>query len=344
MPKQKSKALKRFLLSILVAALGAGAYGLYLYKSPALDISSDQYVKLGNADNLETLIPKLEAECGLKHPAVFRVLAKRMNLERWMKKGRYTVKPGMTMVDVIRVFRAGRMQTVNLVIKPHGTLESFAQKCGEKLEPDAQDYMFLLNDSLFLDSLGFTPATVYALLLPDTYNVYWHTQADELLLKLYREYLIYWTEERRAKAEAAGLTPIEVATLASIIDKETNKTDEMPMVAGMYLNRLESQMPLQADPTVKFALKQPDLRRILHGHLQVESPYNTYRNTGLPPGPIGIPSKQAIQAVLDHVEHNYLFMCAREDFSGYHAFAADYKSHLLNAKRYQAALDRRGIK
>jgi UPF0755 protein len=343
MPKAKSKTLKRFLIIALILCAAGGATVLYLYKTPALRIGSAQYVKLNDGDGLEDLINKLEAECGLKYPAAFRVVAKRMNLERWMKRGRYSVNANMTIVDVVRIFRAGKMQTVDLVIRPLGTLEAFAEKCGEKLEPDAQDYMFLLNDSAFLDSMGFTRQTVYALLIPDTYNVYWHTQADELLKKLHKEYLIYWNDGRKQKAADCGLTPVEVATLASIVDKETNKKDEMPMVAGMYLNRLRIGMRLQADPTVKFALNQPGLRRILNGHLLVQSPYNTYMNEGLPPGPIGIPSKQAMQAILDHADHNYLFMCAKEDFSGYHAFAIDYKTHQLNARRYQAALDRRNI-
>ncbi len=339
--------MKRFFIACLCLLVIAGLTVYYLYKSPALDISSEQYVKLGDKDNLETLSSKLESECGLKYPFIFKAIARKMNLERWMKRGRFTVKPGMTMVDVVRVFRAGKMQTVNLVLRPNATLEAFAEKCGEKLEPDAQDYMFLLNDSAFLDSMGFSRETVYALLLPDTYNVFWHTQADELLQRLFKEYQKYWNEDRTAKAESRGLSPIQVSILASIVDKETNKVDEMPLVAGLYLNRLKTGMLLQADPTVIYALNKTgihDVHRVRFKDLGINSPYNTYLHKGLPPGPLCVPSKQAIEAVLNAGEHNYIYMCAREDFSGYHNFTSDYDEHCLNAKRFKAELDRREIK
>ena len=158
------------------------------------------------------------------------------------------------------------------------------------------------------------------------------------------EHDAFWSEERLGKAQAAGLTPDEVATLASIVDEETANDAEKPMVAGMYINRLRTGMPLQADPTIKFALHDFSLRRIYHGHLETDSPYNTYRNTGLPPGPIRIPSISGIDAVLDYVRHDYLYMCAKEDFSGTHNFARTYREHLANAAKYTKALNQRGIR
>ena len=336
---------KKTILISFALMLAAAAVTLYLYLSPALRKHNGSvhviYIKEG--DGAAEVIEQLKTAHGLRFPFVFGLLAERMHLNNGLKKGRYMVLEGTNMVGLVRILREGRTRSTNLVIRPLSGLEKFAAKCGEKLEPDSIDYIRILQDSAFLSALGFTPATVYALLLPDTYNVLWHTSADELLLRLKQEYTLYWNETRKAKAAQCGLTEFEVATLASIVAKETNKNDEMSMVAGMYLNRLRINMPLQADPTIKFALNDAGLKRILNGHLQVQSPYNTYLNKGLPPGPICIPSKQAIEAVLNFTEHPYLFMCAKEDLSGYHNFAKDYRSHLINANKYRKALDARGI-
>ncbi|MES2617772.1 MAG: endolytic transglycosylase MltG [Bacteroidota bacterium] len=343
MATKKTRIILRILLVIVLLVIITGGTALYLYKSKATTITSDYYLRIGNDDNIASLALKLEKECGLKYPSVFIKVAERMNLQRWMKKGRYQLTPNMTITDVVRLFRSGRSQTVNLVVRGMTDVQQFAENCGNKLEPDTDAFLYLLNDTAYLDSMGFNLKTVFALPLPDTYNVFWHTEPDELMQRLKKEYDKYWNDNRKALALQCGLTPIEVSTLASIVCKETNQVDEMPIVAGMYLNRLRMGMPLQADPTIKFALNQPLLKRVLKIHLTVESPYNTYKYNGLPPGPICIPSKQAIEAVLHFTEHNYIFMCAREDFSGYHNFTVSYNEHLLNAKRYQAALDRRGI-
>ncbi len=342
--KPKKNIFLKFVLFLLVGLAIAGGACLYLYEGRAASIRGEYLLKLNENDNLETLTDKLNRECGLKFPFVFKVIAKRMNLEPWMKKGRYHLMPEMTLIDIVRLFREGRGKTVNFTIREMTDIESFIAHCGEKLEPDSADFATLLNDPLFLDSIGFNKATIYAFPLPDTYNLLWHTTPDELFVRLKTEYNKFWNSERRTKAENGGLTPIEVSTLASIVCKETNKIDEMPNVAGMYINRLKIDMPLQADPTVKFALNEPGLKRILNIHLNIVSPYNTYLNKGLPPGPICIPSKQSIEAVLNFTVHSYLYMCAKEDISGYHNFAVTYPEHLKNARKYQKALDNRGIK
>lgn len=183
-----------------------------------------------------------------------------------------------------------------------------------------------------------------ALFIPNTYEAYWNTDAKAFIHRMKKEYERFWTQERRDKAQACGLTPIEVSTLASIVEEETANKSEMPMVAELYLNRLQDGMPLQADPTIKFSLQEFGLRRILHKHLEVESPYNTYKHAGLPPGPIRIASIQGIESVLNHAQHDYLYMCAKEDFSGTHNFAATFAEHQANARRYQQALNKRNIR
>lgn len=333
------KLIKSLLIVIISSLILLSIVGIYIYKSPALKISKEQFVYIDSTDNIQTISKKLESNYGLKFPFIFEAISNKINLNRWVKAGRYTVSPSMSLVELAKTFREGKMKTVNLVIRPLITLEKFAALCGEKLEGDSIDYYKILSDTAFCKSIGFTKETIYALILPDTYNLYWHSSGEELFSKLAEEYLQYWIIERKVKAEAIGLSPIEVSILASIVSKETNKNAEMPMVAGMYLNRLRIGMPLQADPTIKFALNQPGLKRVLKVHLSVESPYNTYLNKGLPPGPICVPSKQSIDAVLNAASHNYLYMCAKEDFSGYHNFAKDYNLHLQNAKRYQKALD-----
>jgi len=337
------KRLKVVLLTGLIFLLILGSLALYLFKTPALSIENTQYFKVNEGDDPTILAQRLERECNMKYSKLFLFLADRMNLKRWMKKGRYTIEPDMTYPELIRLFREGKMKTVDLVIAPGISLENFANRCGSKLEADTLDFYTILQDTAFLDSFGFNPQTVYALILPDKYNLYWHTQADEMIQSMYKEYVKFWNAERLQKLQRLGLDAIEVSILASIVSKETNKVDEMSDVAGMYINRLRLNMPLQADPTVKFALDSPGLKRILFGHLQVESPYNTYKNKGLPPGPICIPGKKAIDAVLDFKEHNYIYMCAKEDFSGYHNFSATYEEHLKYAAKYRKALDERNI-
>lgn len=201
-----------------------------------------------------------------------------------------------------------------------------------------------LTDSTTCAKYGYTPETMLCMFIPNTYEVYWNTPVDKFLDKMDAESKKFWNFERKQKAEAMGFTEEEVITLASIVDEETANDAEKPMVAGMYYNRLKANMPLQADPTIKFAMKNFDIRRIYHNMLSVNSPYNTYKNTGLPPGPIRIPTVAGIDAVLNHVHHNYLYMCAKEDFSGTHNFAETYSEHLENATKYSEALNKRGIK
>ena len=208
---------------------------------------------------------------------------------------------------------------------------------------DSIDIANLLTEKSILQEYNFTKQTLPALFIPNTYQVYWNISAKDFLNRMFKEYKRFWTEERQNKAKAIGLTPIEVSILASIVEEETNNKSEKPMVAGLYINRLKKGMPLQADPTVKFAWQDFTLRRITNKHLTIDSPYNTYKITGLPPGPIRIPSPEGIDAVLNYSKHNYLYMCAKEDFSGTHNFASTLSEHNRNARKYWDALNKRKI-
>ena len=224
------------------------------------------------------------------------------------------------------------------------TIDRLAGALSRKLMLDSAEVARHLTDSAYCARWGYNTATIPALFIPNTYDIYWNVSLDKFMERMQKEHKTFWNFGRMEKAKSMGMSPVEVATMASIIDEETANNGEKPMIAGMYYNRLKTGMPLQADPTVKFALKDFALRRIYNKLLQTDSPYNTYKNTGLPPGPIKIASIAGIDAVLNHVRHDYLYMCAKEDFSGTHNFAKTYQEHLNNAARYTKALNQRGIK
>lgn len=247
------------------------------------------------------------------------------------------------MPDVIRMLRAGNQTPVKLTFNNVRTKEDLAGRISQQLMMDSTLLVNALNDPEKIKELGFDTYTLSALFIPNTYEIYWDTSIDNFLKRMRKEYDRFWNDERRSKAEKIGLSPIQVATLASIVEEEATYIDEYPIVAGLYLNRLKRGMRLEADPTVKFAVGDFTLRRILFRHLEVESPYNTYKNGGLPPGPIRIPSIQAIEGTLSPQQHNYLFMCAKDDLSGRHNFATTHAEHARNAARYQRALNERGI-
>ena len=223
-------------------------------------------------------------------------------------------------------------------------MEGMAGYISHNLMIDSVEFVKTVKDSAKMSALGVDTANVYCLFVPNTYEIYWNTSLQNFLLRMKRESSAFWNDIRVAKAKSIPLTPHEVCTLASIVDEETANNAEKPAIAGMYINRLKAGMPLQADPTIKFAWHDFALRRIRHGLLDIKSPYNTYRNIGLPPGPIRVASVEGINAVLNYVHHNFMYMCAKEDFSGTHNFARTYSEHLANAARYSKALNERGIK
>lgn len=273
----------------------------------------------------------------------FSVLSKLMKYDQYVKPGRYILSPDMSNLEAIRYLRSGKQEPVDVTFNNIRLKPELAEKITSNLEADADEFLALIEDSAVVSRYGFTTENIMTMFLPNTYEMYWTTDAQELLDRMHQEYERFWNEERQAKAAQLEMSPIEVGVLASIVDAETNKADEAPTVAGLYLNRLQRNIALQADPTLVFAAGDFTIRRVLDKHKEIDSPYNTYKYTGLPPGPIRTPSIVAVESVLNYEDHNYLYMCAREDFSGYHNFATNLKAHMVNARRYQRALSKAGI-
>ncbi len=280
----------------------------------------------------------------LKRPGYFYSLASDRALQTKFKPGKYAVKPGMNNRAIINMLIAGNQEPVDISFRNIRLKENFAKSVSQKLEFDSVSLMQLLNSAQFVGEYGFTKDNIYTMFIPNSYEMFWNTSAKDFFLRMNKEYKSFWTSERLKKAEDLKLTPQQVTILASIVDAEALADKEMPTIAGLYLNRLRSGIKLEADPTVIFANNDFTIRRVLNRHLTKESPYNTYRVRGLPPGPIMMPSINAIDATLSPEKHNYIYMCAKEDFSGYHNFATTLAEHLVNARKFQAALNQRNIK
>lgn len=255
-----------------------------------------------------------------------------------VKPGHYLLKKGMSVDKLCAMLKGGLQTPVKVTFNNMRDVNMLAGRVGEQIEIDSFSIVSYLNDEQHIAELGFTRQSLPAMFLPNTYEFYWNCSVEQFVQRMKKEFDNYWNEERRNKAQAQGLTPVQVSILASIVDKETNKTDEMARIAGVYINRLKSGWLLQADPTLVFAVGDFGLKRVLNVHKEVESPYNTYKYPGLPPGPICIPSLASINAVLNAEKHNYYYFCAKDDFSGYHVFAKTLSEHNRNAEKYRRNL------
>ena len=330
------------LLLAAAAIVGYLAYSAIL--APIVKGEQTVYIQIHPEYDTQQVAEVLTSSARIESMAGFAPLMKHYKYDERVKPGNYAIRPGDSMRDICLRLLSGNQTPVRLVIPSVRTLDRLAGAVGKQLMTDSAAIAAILTDHHLIDSLGYTAETFPTLFLPNTYEVYWTMSPEQFIARMKKEHDTFWNTERKKKAQAQGLTPIEVTTLASIVDEETNKNDEKPLVAGLYLNRLKRGMLLQADPTVKFAHGKFDLRRILLAHLTIDSPYNTYKYAGLPPGPIRIPSIAAIESVLNPAKHSYIYMCAKEDFSGYHNFASTLGQHNANARRYQQALNQRGIK
>lgn len=335
---------KRYVVPILVCcAIVAGVTYFYLFSSIARDRQA-HCLYIDNDDNIDSVFAKLDTMTTSSGMAAFSMLARHSGYGDNIIPGRYVLKSGTGALRLLRKLKSGAQTPVRLTIPSVRTVDKLAAAIGKKLMADSLELERAFADPAVCSRYGLDTMTIACLFIPNTYDVYWTISVRGLLDRMQKESRAFWNEDRRRKAKDIGLTEVQVITLASIVDEETANNAEKPMVAQMYLNRLRADMPLQADPTIKFALKQFELKRIYRAQLSVNSPFNTYRNKGLPPGPIRIPTVAGIDAVLNHASHDYLYMCAKEDLSGTHNFARTYSEHLQNARRYSDALDRRGIK
>ena len=335
---------KYYLSAAVVCLLGCIGIVYYFFFSNFLRADSSAEIYIDADDTADSVYVKLTPLAATHAMSAFRTLANHYSYSTRLHTGHYVLEPGENTIDVFKKLKNAQQTPVMLTVPAARTMPRMAKLLSERLMLDSTTIAQALTDSAFCAQHGFTTATIPALFIPNTYEVYWNMSIDRLMERMKREHDAYWTKERQQKADALGLTPVEVATLASIIDEETSNDGEKPMIAGMYLNRLKKGMLLQADPTVKFALQDFSLRRILNKHLTVDSPYNTYRYRGLPPGPIRVAGTAALDAVLNAASHDFLYMCAKEDFSGTHNFARTLAEHMANARRYQQALNQRGIK
>jgi UPF0755 protein len=261
-----------------------------------------------------------------------------------VKPGRYKITKGMSLMSLVRMLKNGHQSPVNFVITKIRTKESLASKIAAAFECDSLQMIHFLDNADSLQPYSLDSNTVMAAALPLTYELKWNSTAGKIFQQFYVAYKNFWTDDKKQKAKALGLKPVEVSTLASIIDEETNAASDRPDIASVYLNRIAKGMALQADPTLKFALKNFGLKRVLNEHKTVQSPYNTYINKGLPPGPICTPQSETIEAVLDVPKTNYLYFVANSDFSGTHIFTSNYEEHMKYARLYQQELDRRNIR
>ena len=343
--KKQKRSKKRWIGWVVgIVLLVILATGAYLYYSVFRPFSLPQtvYLYIDREADYEEVVAQLDDKAEIPSKKIFHLLAERMNYPATVKSGRYAIEDGMNMMEVIRRLRSGQQSPVDLTFNNTRTLPDLAGRISHQLMVDSLTLLDSMQEAARSGAFGFTEENFPSLFIPNTYEVYWNTSADDLLQRMKREHDAFWNDSRKGRAEKIGLSPVEVSILASIVEEEATYQDEYATVAGLYLNRLRRHAA-EADPTVKFAVGDFTLRRILFRHLEVESPYNTYKNAGLPPGPIRVPSIQAIEGVLSPERHDYLFMCAKDDLSGRHNFAVTHAEHARNAAAYQRALNQRGI-
>lgn len=340
---KKNKNIIRIILLAMLLIGGGAAIHYYntLFKSNITD-TSDEYLYIPTNSTFEDVVEIVKSENIIIDSETFSWVAKRMKYKN-IKPGKYKITKGMSNVELIRMLRSGRQEPVKLIYQNIRLKKNFAGYIGSHLEVDSNQLLSMLDSMDLLRTLGFDEDNIFCMFIPNTYELYWNTSAEKFITKMHDEYGKFWNDERKTKAKKIGLTPIEVSILASIVDQEALVNSELKRVAGVYMNRLNRGMKLEADPTVIFAIGDFYIKRVLNKMLQYNSPYNTYMYNGLPPGPICMPSVAAIDAVLSYEKHNYIYFCAKEDFSGYHNFAGNLADHQANARKFQQALTKRRI-
>jgi UPF0755 protein len=337
----KGRKKRTGLKIILVIILIIGAVGAYLIWGP--NSSRDKYLYIKTGATYADVIHQLDSGGYIREMNSFKLLAEQANYPAKVKPGKYKISSGMSNYNIVRMLRNGSQEPVKLVINKLRTKQDFVRFVSTQLEADSASMWALLRDTAFLAEYNLDTNTALSAIMPDTYEFYWNTTAEKVFRKIAKKYTKFWNDERTAKAKAKGLSPADVMNMASIVDEETNKLADKPLIASVYLNRIKKGIPLQADPTVKFAIGDFSIKRVTGVHLKYQSPYNTYINRGLPPGLICTPSESGINAVLDAPQTDYIYFCATPALDGSSVFTASYEEHLKNAAAYAAELNRRGI-
>lgn len=337
---------KKIIWSILIvvglsgAIMGINLYSKLFKNNVSEEASEYLYIPTGyNIDDVERIIKENKI---LLNTETFKWVAAKLKYKN-IKPGKYKINQGMSNVELVRKLRAGDQEIVKLSFQNFRLMSEFAGYVGKQLECDSTELLNKLDSIDLIRKYGFNEENIFCMFIPNTYEFYWNTSALKFIDKMNEQYVKFWTDERIAKAKKIGLSKTEVSILASIVDQEALVNKEMKTIAGVYMNRINRGMKLEADPTVIFAIGDFNIKRVLNRMLNYNSPYNTYKYNGLPPGPICMPSIAAIDAVLSYEKHNYIYFCAKEDFSGYHNYASNLAEHQNNAKKFQLALSKRGI-
>lgn len=329
---------------IIIVALGLTGVFYYLrYFGPNVT-DKQEYLFIHTGATYNDVYKTIQDEHIVKDTTTFNWAAHNMNYVNRVKPGKYRLKSGMSNRRLINMLAIGAQEPITLSFHNLRLKEEFAGFVSKKIEPDSAAIISLLDSSKFVAQYGFTTDNVYALFIPNTYQLYWNTSPEKFFKRMYANYEKFWTAERKSRAAEINLSPVQVSVLASIVDAEALHDDEMPTIAGLYLNRLKIGMKLESDPSLIFAEKNFKIRRVLNSDKIYNSPYNTYLHAGLPPGPIMMPSVNALNAVLDYKKSDYIYMCAKEDFSGNHNFATTLAQHNINAAKWRQALNDRNIK
>ena len=338
------KRIYIILIVCLVLLLGTATnFSLKLFRSNTNKQFDQGYLYIPTGSNLDDVVAIIKAQHILNNTESFKWVASKMNFKN-IKPGKYKITKGLSNIELVRLLRSGKQEPIKLTFQNIRLKTDFAGYIGKNFEIDSLAFLNMLDSIDLVRQYGFDEETIFCMFIPNTYEMYWNTSKEKFFERMQKEYVKFWHTERLAQAKAIGLSPVQASILASIVDQEALLNREMVRIAGVYMNRLNRGIKLEADPTVIFANGDFTVKRVLYKLLQKDSPYNTYKYNGLPPGPICMPSVAAIDAVLHFEKHNYIYFCAKEDFSGLHNFASNVTEHQMNAKKFQQALNNRGIR
>jgi len=338
------KRIYIILIVCLVLMLGTATnFSLKLFRSNTNNQFDQGYLHIPTGSNLDDVVAIIKAQHILNNTESFKWVASKMNFKN-IKPGKYKITKGLSNIELVRLLRSGKQEPIKLTFQNIRLKTDFAGYIGKNFEIDSLAFLNMLDSIDLVRQYGFDEETIFCMFIPNTYEMYWNTSKEKFFERMQKEYVKFWHTERIAQAKAIGLSPVQVSILASIVDQEALLNREMVRIAGVYMNRLNRGIKLEADPTVIFANGDFTVKRVLYKLLQKDSPYNTYKYSGLPPGPICMPSVAAIDAVLHFENHDYIYFCAKEDFSGLHNFASNVTEHEMNARKFQQALNNRGIK